>query len=190
MRHPNLASPHGGGLLIIDLQERLLPKIHNRVQITGNIRKLIRFAQVVRLPVFLTEQYPKGLGRTVAEVREELPTYEPIEKVTFSAFGEAVFEEKLRAAELSTLLVAGIEAHICVNQTTLDALARGYSVHVLADATGSRHEANWRIGLEKMRQAGAIISSFETATYEILVQADTPTFREVLPLFKEPSAGG
>jgi nicotinamidase-related amidase len=134
--------------------------------------------------VILTEHYPKGLGVTVPEIKKVLSEYEPKEKVIFSCWGSLGFKDKLKELGVKTLMIAGIESHICVQQTTLDAINSGYEVHVISDAVSSRTQRNLDIGIEKMRQFNAVISSTEMAMYEIMERADTKEFKEVLKLVK------
>jgi nicotinamidase-related amidase len=153
-------------------------------EVVENLHMLIRFAYIMDLPILLTEHYPKGLGRTVPEIKEVLKEYEPIEKVIFSCFGSEEFKSKLKELGVKKLMISGIESHICIEQTALDALNAGYDVHVIADAISSRTPRNLEIGIEKMRQLGAVISSTEMAMYEIMERADTKEFKEVLKLVK------
>jgi len=171
-------------LLVVDVQEKLLPSIFEEERVRGNTLALVRAAQVLGVPVLVTEQYPKGLGKTATDVAEALAGVAAIEKLTFSTFGEPAFVEALKALGRRTLIVVGIEAHVCINQSVLDALSAGYQVHVLADAVSSRTEANWRLGLARMQQAGAVVSSTEMALFELLHVAGTPEFKEVLRLIK------
>ena len=151
---------------------------------TENLRLLIRFADIMDIPIVLTEHYPKGLGVTVPKIKGVLKEYEPIEKVIFSCFGSEKFKSKLKELGVKRLMLSGIESHICIEQTSLDAVSQGYEVHVIADAISSRTPRNLEIGLEKMRQFGAVISSTEMAMYEIMERADTKEFKEVLKLVK------
>ncbi len=171
-------------MIIVDVQEKLLPYVMNNEKVTENIRMLIKFVHILDIPVILTEHYPKGLGTTVPEIKEALSKYEPKEKVIFSCYGSLDFKEKLKELGVKTLMIAGIESHICVQQTTLDALNSGLDVHVISDAISSRTKQNLEIGIEKMRQFGAVISSTEMAMYEIMERADTKEFKEVLKLVK------
>ena len=173
-------------LLMIDLQVKLLPAIFEAPRVLRNCRLLLRLGEVLRMPVLLTTQYSKGLGNTVQEVIEAAPGLVPLDKTSFGCFGDARFLHclKERAPHANTLLVAGIESHICVAQTVLGALDAGYLVHVAADATSSRAPENWQIGLQRMQRAGAIISSTEMMVYELLGRSDTAEFKEMLPLLK------
>ncbi|HLW53443.1 MAG TPA: hydrolase [Candidatus Angelobacter sp.] len=172
-------------LAVVDIQEKLLPFIHEKERVLRNSQLLIRLAGILGLPVALSVQYPKGLGNTVPEIASLLDGVRPIEKLEFGCFGNADYCSAIgRLSGRNTLLVCGIEAHICVTQTVLGALHQGLNVHVAADAVGSRAELNWKIGIERMRDAGAVISSTEMMIYELLGKSGTPAFKEILKYLK------
>ena len=172
-------------LAVVDIQEKLLPSIHEKERVVRNAQLLIRLAGILGLPVALSVQYPKGLGQTIPEIASLLEGVKPIEKLEFGCFGNADYCSAIsRLAGRNTLLVCGIETHICVTQTVLGALNQGLSVHVAADAVSSRTELNWKIGLERMREAGAVISSTEMMIYEVLGKSGTPAFKEILQYLK------
>jgi len=141
---------------------------------------------VLKIPAVATTQYAKGLGNTVPEIASLLPDSQAINKLAFSCFGSDVFCSTLKRlpGNRNTVLLCGIESHICVAQTALAALREGYIVHVASDAVSSRMEENWKIGLERMRAAGAVISSTEMAIYELLRASGTEAFKEVLPYLR------
>ncbi len=168
-------------VVIVDIQERLLPVIANKDTLLSNVIKLVRFAKLLGVPIIASEQIK--LGPTVSEIRNELPNLETVTKAEFDALKNAQFAECLDVLNKKSLIVVGIETHICVTQTVLHALPR-YTVHVLGDAVGSRSMENWQVGIERMRQAGAVISSTEMAMYEVLEKAGTDEFRAVLELVK------
>jgi nicotinamidase-related amidase len=177
-----LLDPGRAVLVVVDLQEKLLPAIQERERILHNSLLLIRLAHLLELPVILTTQYRKGLGEIVPEITLAVPSIAPLDKVEFGCFGSADFVARI--AELPVrdqLVVAGIEAHICVAQTVLGALAKGYTVHVAADAVGSRSAENRGIGLRRMETAGAVITSAEMAIYELLGRSDAAAFKAMLP---------
>jgi nicotinamidase-related amidase len=182
--HPAILKKEGTALVIVDVQEKLLPYVQKKDEVVANIQMLIKFAHIMDIPVILTEHYPKGLGVTVPEIKEVLEKYEPKEKVIFSCYGSLEFTKKLEELGVKRFMIAGIESHICVQQTTLDALHSGYEVHVISDAISSRTKHNYKIGIKKMKHFGAIISSTEMAMYEIMERADTKEFKEVLKLVK------
>ena len=173
-------------LVVVDIQEKLLPPIFEKERLLRNSQLLIRLAHILNLPVLATTQYVKGLGNTVPEIASLLPQQEPIDKLEFSCFGSDRFCSQLKRLQgnRNTVLLCGMESHICVMQTALGALREGYLVHVASDAVGSRTEWNWKIGLERMRAAGAIISSTEMMMYELLQRSGSPAFKELLPYLK------
>ncbi len=173
-------------LLVVDIQEKLLPPIFERDRLVRNAQLLLRLAKILDIPVVATTQYEKGLGKTVADVASLLPETAVLDKLEFGCFNNSGFCSNMRAlpGQRNTALVCGMETHICVLQTVLGALNRGYLVHVAADAVSSRAEFNWKIGLERMRDAGAVISSTETVIYELLRASGTAAFKEMLPYLK------
>jgi len=173
-------------LIVVDIQEKLLAPIWQKEQLLKNSQLLIRLAGILKIPTIVTTQYAKGLGNTVPEVASLLPDNAPIDKVMFSCFGSDVFCSMLKRlpGQRTTVLLCGMEAHICVMQTALAALREGYVVHVASDAVSSRVEWNWRVGLDRMRAAGAVISSTEMMTYELLRSSGSPAFRDMLPYLK------
>jgi nicotinamidase-related amidase len=179
--------PDQCALVVVDIQEKLLPPIFNRDQLVRNSQLLIRLAGVLNIPVLATTQYVKGLGPIVPEIASLLPARDPIDKMEFSCFGSDRFCSAVKSlpGKRNTLVVCGMETHICVTQTVMAALDSGYIVHVAADAVGSRAELNWKLGLDRMRDAGAIISSTEMALYELLHASGTPAFKQMLPFIKE-----
>lgn len=167
--------------IIIDMQERLFAVMMEKEKLLENVMKLVKFSRILGLPVLLTEQ--EKLGRTLPEIKGALEDVHPIPKVDFNCFGCEAFSEALARLGKRTLLLAGIEAHICVAQTALQG-ASGYTVHVVSDAIASRSSHNYRISLDRMAQSGVTITSTEMAIYEILRRAGTEPFREVLKLVK------
>jgi nicotinamidase-related amidase len=172
------------GLVVVDIQERLLPAIFEKERVLQNSVRLIQGAAVLQVPIFATEQYPKGLGPTVPEVASAIPAFAPMEKLAFSACGASGFIPALKAKQVSEAILCGIEAHVCVSQTCLDLLDGGFRVFVVADAVSSRTPENYRFGVERMRAAGAVIVSTEMALFELLEQAGTAEFKQILPLVK------
>ena len=173
-------------LVVIDIQEKLLPPIFEKERLVKNSQLLIRLAGILKIPTVMSTQYAKGLGKTVPEIASLLPETDPIDKQMFSCFGSDMFCSVLKRlpGNRNTVLLCGMESHICVTQTALGALREGYIVHVASDAVSSRTEWNWHIGLERMRAAGAIISSTEMMIYELLRSSGAPAFKELLPYLK------
>jgi nicotinamidase-related amidase len=182
---PTRLARERAALVVVDLQQKLLPAIAESERVLHNSLLLLRLAQILELPVLLTTQYRRGLGATVPEVTAAAPGVEPLDKVSFGCFGSEDFLARLRSLDgRDQLLVAGIESHICVAQTVLGALESGYQVHVASDAVGSRAESNRQIGLSRMERAGALLSSAEMAAYELLARSDGHAFKQMLPYLK------
>jgi len=184
MRGSSLIQRDGCVLVVIDVQEKLLPFIYEKELVVRNTLKLIEFAKTLNIPIVWTEQYPGGLGQTVEPIRKALSGYTPIEKVTFSCFGVEGFRGSLRAHHARTLILTGIETHVCVMQTALDGLDAGYRVCVVRDAVSSRTPENKQVGIERVRDSGGVITSTEGIMFEILERAGTPEFKSVAPLLK------
>lgn len=173
-------------LVVIDIQQKLLPPIFQKEQLVRNAQLLIRAASILKIPTLSSTQYAKGLGATVPEISSLLTGTEPVDKTLFSCFGSDAFCSLLRRlpGQRNTLLLCGMESHICVTQTALGALREGYLVHVASDAVSSRTEWNWKIGLDRMRAAGAIISSTEMMIYELMSSSSSAAFKALLPHLK------
>jgi nicotinamidase-related amidase len=174
-------------LLVIDVQERLMPVIHDRFEVERNVDRLIRGAHILRVPVIVTEQYVKGLGPTVEPVRralEETSGYRPIEKQCFSAPGCDPFTAQLDALDRAQVVVAGVETHVCVWQTVRDLLPTGRSVWIAADAVSSRTPRNRDIAVTRMTAEGVRLTSTEMALFEMLVVSGTDEFRAIASLVK------
>jgi nicotinamidase-related amidase len=170
-------------LVVVDVQEAFRPAVLDFEQVARNVATLVRGARILGLPTIVTEQYPQGLGHTVAEVSEHLDVT-PIEKVAFSAVDADGFPGALHGTERDQVLLCGIEAHVCVNQTAQDLIADGREVHVAQDAVSSRTADNRALGLHRMERSGAVATSVETALFELLRQAGTPEFKEVQALVR------
>lgn len=184
-RHPALLRREETGLVLVDVQEAFRPVIDRFDEVVANCGLLAEGFGLLGRPVLVSEQYPKGLGNTVPELAERLPEdARLVEKVRFSACGVDAFEEALAAAGCSTWVVAGIETHVCVNQTVHDLLARGYAAQVAADAVSSRTASNRALGLEKMTAAGAGTTSAEMALFEMLEQAGSDEFKQISRLVR------
>jgi nicotinamidase-related amidase len=168
-------------LVVVDVQEAFREAIPNFDRVAAASATLVEGAEALGLPIVVSEQYPKGLGATVPEVADHLPdSVAPVEKVSFSATGADGFDLEGR----DQALVCGIETHVCVSQTVLDLLESGIEVHVVGDAVGSRTEANRELGLHKAERSGAVLTSVETALFELLGSSDAPEFKQVQGLIK------
>jgi nicotinamidase-related amidase len=171
-------------LLIVDVQGNLAHAMHEKEQLFRNLDILIRGGRALGLPLLLTEQLPDKLGPTLPRFSELVPDVTPISKRRFSCCGEPAFLEALTALGRRQVLLAGIEAHVCVYQTARGLLERGYEVHLVSDAISARTAANRWLGIERLRDHGALLSGTEMALYELMQEADSPVFREILQLVK------
>lgn len=170
-------------LLIVDIQEGLMPVIPHREKIIGNANKLIKGSRILNIPLLVTEQYPKGLKNTCKEI--ELPPGQLIvEKSCFSCLLSDEINQRLESLKIKSLLIAGVESHVCVLKTALDALDKGYEVHIAADAVGSRTFENKAIALERMRQSGAFIASTEMLLFQMMDSAQNAEFKQISSLIK------
>lgn len=173
-------------LLVCDVQERLFGAMdpEQREEMVKNIKVLATAARRFGIPIQVTEQYPKGLGHTLPELRESLGGFEPITKLTFSCCGTEEFVERLKAQKRRQVIFTGVETHVCVLLTSLDLLADGYTVNVVDDATCSRRRENRQIALDQLRQAGAVVTSTESVLFRLMGTADTEDFRVLSKLIK------
>ena len=178
-RHPLLAMPENTGLVVVDVQERFAPTIPGFDGMVKNIAALIKGFQEFNLPIVLTEQYPKGLGRTVGEIAECFQLPDVVEKMTFSSLQTPMFVDRLTGLGFKDFVVCGIEAHICVHQTVFDMLCNGYRVWVPWDATGSREPRNRDLAMGRMEKAGAIPTSTEMHLFEMAQRAGTDSFKKI-----------
>lgn len=172
-------------LLLIDMQGKLAQSMFESDLVLENCMKLIQAAKLFEMPILFLEQYPKGLGPTAPSLRELLGDQPAIEKVCFSACDSEEFQQQLRDAARGQLLVAGIEAHVCVYQTVRDLLKQPYQVYVASDAVSSRTEWNRSIALDRMREMGAIITSTEMALFEMMRAAKGDLFKSFAQIIKE-----
>jgi nicotinamidase-related amidase len=164
-------------VVLIDLQERLLVAMPEKERLVANTRVLLEGAKLLDVPILWTEQYPKGLGPTEESVRALLDPKDRAEKIVFSAWREPEFSTKLRATDRRSVILPGIESHVCVMQTALDLLYAGYRVFVPADCVASRTDENKRVGLSTMRQAGAALTSVEAAVFQMFERAGGDAFK-------------
>ncbi|MCK6484348.1 MAG: hydrolase [Phycisphaerae bacterium] len=185
MRPVYLAESELALLLVIDMQQRLMPHIADHESVVDNAVRMIRAARLLSTPLLATEQNPRGLGETIRPVIDALPPDLPRhDKEMFSCWGDAAFRERLQAARREHVIVVGIEAHVCVQQTVLDLLQVDYVPFVLADAVGSRRPRDRDLSLERMRQAGAIVTSTEAMIMELQRSYTAPTFKQILKIVK------
>ncbi len=171
-------------LLIIDVQGKLAHLMHEKEILFDNIRNTINGAQVLGIPILVTEQYPAGLGPTIPEVAGIFEKPNTISKTSFSCCGDDRFMQILDDLHPETVLVAGIETHVCVYQTVRDPLKANYAVQIIADAVSSRTKYNKQIGMKKIIKAGAEITSVETVLFEMLREAGGEKFKKILEIVK------
>jgi len=185
MAHPKILDIEKTALVVIDLQEAFRSPINDFAQIASRVSIAVRGFQILNLPVVITEQYPKGLGRTAEEVLFSLPPeFEFIEKSAFSSCGASAFRERLHAANAKQILICGLETHICVSQTAHDLLNEGFEVHILTDCVGSRFTNDKEMALRKMQLNGAVPCTVEMALFELMRDARHEQFKEIQNLVK------
>ncbi len=184
MRRTLKLDPTRTALVVVDVQERLCPAMppDALARLVKYVKALAGCARTLALPVLLTEQYPKGLGRTLPELRELLPA--PLEKLHFSCGADPGFSAALAATGRRQIVLAGMEAHVCVFQTARDLVAAGYEVFVCADAVTSRADEHRQVGLALCHEAGAVVTTAETAIFDLLHRCATPEFKAVSPLVR------
>lgn len=170
--------------MVIDIQEKLVPAIHNKDEVVQKNVQLLNGLKAVGCPVIFTQQYTKGLGMTVPELVETQDNFQYLEKMTYSCLDTQEIKDALEKLGKKTVIISGLETHICVMQTVRDLIAEGYQVYLIADAISSRTEFNYKIGMERMKQEGAVISSVESVLFELLVKAGTPEFKVVSKIIK------
>ena len=171
-------------LLLIDFQVRLMPVISGKEELTEKTETMIRGCRLLDVPILTTQQYTKGLGDTIPELKDALGEFKEIEKITFSCCGTPEFMAKLEETGRKNIIVTGVEAHICVQQTVLDLLDKGYNVYVISDCIGSRSAIDLVCAEKRMQQAGAIFTTMESVLFEFLKSADHPKRKEISNLVK------
>jgi nicotinamidase-related amidase len=185
MSHPKILDHNKTALVVVDVQEAFRSTIPEFPQIASRISIAVRGFQILNLPIIVTEQYPKGLGRTAEEILFSMPAeFEFVEKTAFSSCGAQSFIEKLQATGASQIVLCGLESHICVNQTAHDLLEQNYEVHILIDCVGSRFSQDKEAAIRKMQMNGAVPSTIEMALFELLGDARHEQFKEIQNLIK------
>jgi nicotinamidase-related amidase len=183
--HPLRLDPDATLLLVIDIQERLMPQIHERERVDAQCSKLIRGAKVLGIPIVWTEQYRKGLGPSTDAVIEAVgDATEPMEKMAFGSLDDDAVRSKVVALGRKNLVLCGIEAHICVTQTALRGIEEGYNVVLAEDAVSSRRAGDCETGIARMRNAGVVPANVEMLFMEWLKVAGTDRFKQILPIIK------
>ncbi len=173
-------------LCVIDYQDRLFAAMDETHRATAlqNVRLLLEAARILPLPVIATEQYPKGLGRTLPEITEVYPTLKAIEKIEFPCTANESFSHVITTLKRPAVILAGMETHICVYQTALGLIGKGFLVHVVADACLSRKKLNWKLGLAQCEKAGANITTAESVVFELLGKAGSDEFKAISKLVR------
>lgn len=183
--HSNILDSNGAALVVVDIQEAFRHPINEFVEVASRVSIAVRGFRALELPVIVTEQYPKGLGRTAEEILFSLPDdFQFIEKSTFSSCGSPEFVERLRELQIDQVVLCGLESHICVSQTAHDLLSEGFKVHLLTDAIASRFTQDKLTAVNKMTLSGAIPSTVEMALFELLRDSKHEKFKEVQELIK------
>jgi nicotinamidase-related amidase len=170
--------------LVIDIQERLVPVMEENEQFIENCSKLIQGLQILGLPILVTQQYTKGLGETIDEIKALIPDFQHIEKKDFSCLDEPVFAEKLALSGAKNVIICGIESHVCVLQTAIDLKEAGYNPVVVFDCVSSRSFDNVDLAAERFRYEGILMTSFESILFELTRSAGSPGFKEISKLVK------
>jgi isochorismate hydrolase len=176
-------TPQNAALVVIDVQEKLMNVMPQRIETLSAIQKLAGAARTLGLPTLVTAQYIKGLGPVCDEITKATCDIAPLEKMTFSCCGSEEFLHAVKDLRRQRIILCGIEAHVCVQQTAID-LMKDYVVYIAADAVCSRHETDYVVAIERMRDCGAIITTIESAIFEILRESGTEQFKQILPLLK------
>ena len=182
-KYPKLLTIDKSALLIIDIQERIYKVVQDHEDLVSNALKLIKAANLMKIPIFHTEQYTKGLGPTVSQIRNELKD-QAIHKLTFSCFNAEDLFERLGNSKVEQVIISGIEAHVCVQQTVLDLLSSGFQVNLAVDAISSRKRIDCNTAIKRMENEGAITTTVESILFELLQICDTPLFKEISRLIK------
>ena len=171
-------------LAIVDVQGKLAQLMYDKEQLFRNLEILARSANILEMKILFCRQNPKALGPVIDELAPHLNAIEPGDKFVFSCCGSDEFNSQLEAANVKNVILCGIESHICVTQTAIDLIDKGYAVHVIADAVSSRTKRNKKIGIKRMQQEGAKVSSTEMVLFELLKTAEHPNFRDIARLIK------
>ncbi len=187
MRHPDILSRDGSILLVTDVQKKCIKPIYKKEAMINNIKSLVSFAGMIGMPVLLTELAPQKFGGTIEEIKKQVPRLEPIKRSRYSCFGSEELITRLESMNATTLVVVGMETHISVCPTVLDALSRGYRVHVVINATSATRKVNWKAAIEKMRRAGAVITTMEMAIHEMIGRVDDPNYDKYMEIARKAS---
>lgn len=171
-------------LLVIDIQEKLFPLLFNKDEFRKNTEKFLKCAKILEIDALLTEQYPNGLGKTCGFILENMPKHESVEKTSFDCCGNKQFNDKLKKFRKKNIIIIGIETHICVTQTAESLIEQGYNVHIAADCISARKPVDHHIGIERMKQIGANLATWEMIVYKFLKSKENKCFKDVLEVLK------
>lgn len=183
IKHPVILNRETSALLVIDIQERLFKAMRKYNKLLENVLKLVKGVKILNMPIYFSEQYPKGLGSTVQPIREEINAT-AVQKLTFSCSGADNLFQELKAKNIKQIIVCGIESHVCVQQTVLDLLANGFQVDVPVNGVSSRSKIDFRSAISRMEKHGAEITSVESILFELLQVCATPEFKAISSLVK------
>lgn len=183
-RHPGLFTKDYSAVLLVDYQERFVPVLSENDETVKNIKLLLSGANIYKVPIIVSEQVPEKLGKTISDFKEHLGSAKFFSKKTMSCCGESGFLEELKSKSIKKVAVCGIEAHVCVLQTSLDLIHNGFQVHLATDAISCRLPQNKPIAIEKIKSAGGVISSVETILFEMAYEAGSDEFKRLQQLFK------
>lgn len=172
-------------IIVVDIQDKLADLMRDKDQVIRNVSKLMQVSRILNIPVVVTEQYPQGLGKTVPEVRKLMRTAEPIEKISFSCGGSEDFLTALEAMDRPNIILTGMETHICVLQTAIDLVNKGYVVGIVQDAVCSYRDNDMEIAMRRMEREGIFQLTTEMIIYEWLKMAGTEEFKALLPVLKD-----
>jgi len=184
LRHPKILDRQKTILLLIDIQERILGVMQNPDKVVLNTVKLIKGFKILNSKIIYTEQYPKGLGQTFGEIKAELNNHTPVQKMSFSCYGAGNLFSELKQGNFQQVVVAGIETHVCVQQTVLDLLANNFQVNLVADAVSSRNQIDHKTAINRMRVHGAEITTTESVLFEMLNVSGTDEFKAISKIIK------
>lgn len=184
IRHSTILKKSETCLLIVDIQKKLNTVMKYRERVIENTVKLVKGFNIFNLPIFVTEQFREGLGPTEPEILEYLNEKDIIDKMTFSCCFSSELIEQLKEKNIKQILLCGVETHVCVQQTALDLIANGFEVHLINDAISSRKKNDHKTSIQRMSHAGVIVTTTESALFELLERADSPEFRNILKVIK------
>jgi nicotinamidase-related amidase len=183
IKHPIILNREKTALLVIDIQEKIYKVVRNYELLIDNVLKLVKGFKILNLPIYFTEQYPKGLGETVRQLKDEI-NKDAVLKLTFSCSGASDLFDQLKKNNIQQVVVCGIESHVCVQQTVLDLLANGFQVNLAVNAVSSRTKIDYKTAIARMGKHGAELTTVETILFELLQICGTPEFKGISSLIK------